>query len=157
MANVTKVYDIVNTDRMAAEDIAAYNFGEFDAATNLENGRLSELDYTNKQVKYGTNINGKELWLIATDEKMYETKGLTGFINLSGKKVGVKKITLGDEFTTSACADTYADVSADDVMMLKASTGELTAKGASTPDWEFTVREKKVFGGLECLLIQRTK
>lgn len=158
MAKVTKVYDVVNVSKMACEDIAAYNFGEFAApAGGIENGRICERDTAAKTMKYGTAITVGDLWLSATNEKMYETDALTTFITKEGKKVAAKKIVLGDTFVTSALSGTYADVNVDDVLMLEADTGKLVDKDVATPVVEFTVRAKKVFGGLDCLVVERTK
>lgn len=158
MAKITKIYDIVNTDFMACEDIGSYNFGEYDAATGgLENGRMGILDHANKQAKYPTAINGEKLYLIANVENMYKNDSWTTYKIEEGKKVATKEIVLGDVFTTSACADTYVDVSVADVLMVKVNTGEFTDKAAATPDYEFTVRAKKVYGGLDTLELEVTK
>lgn len=158
MAKITKVYDVVNTDRMACEDIGSFNFGEYGAASGgIQNGRLVELDHTNKEAKYASAITGVKLFLAANVENMYKQDSFTTYMVEEGKKVATKELAKGDFFTTSACADTYGDVSVGDVLMVKATTGELTDKGVETPDYEFTVRAKKVFGGVDCLELEVTK
>lgn len=151
MCIMTKLHDIVETSKMSME----YNGALIDvlrsAKTDLDNGRLAIRD--GNDYKYPTAITADELFLITTPEKTYENVSMTEFYNKAGKKVRAVRVMLGDIFGTTAFEGNLA---VGDAVMLKANTGELTAK-AGEPAVEFEVVEKRAIGGFPLLVVERIK
>lgn len=149
---VIKKHDVVETSKMSMEYDGSLIDVERGAATDLDNGRIVVRDGEN--YKYAAAIADKDLFLVTTPEKTYESVNKTEFFNKQGKKVRAVRITLGDQFGTTAVD---GSVSVGDVVMVKTGTGELVDKGASAPAVEFTVVEKKLISGLQGIVVERTK
>ena len=151
---MTKVYDVVATSKMAAENVGAYNNVEYVANTgNIEQGRICTLDHANEKVVYAAAISNDDLWLSASVEKFYSgNESLTEFINEAGKKMRALKIVQGDQFLTSAHADVSTLTIGDD-LMLEAGTGMfITSTAAEAVTFE--VVEITTQGGIDSFVVR---
>ena len=147
---MTKGHDIVETSLMSMEYNGSLIDVEKTAKTDLDNGRLVVRD--GNTYKYPTDSTATELFLVTTPEKTYENVGLTEFYNKKDRKVRVVRVPVGDKFGTTAFVGTVA---VGDVLMVD-NQGQLVAK-AATPAVEFTVRSKRIIGGFEGVIVERTK
>ena len=94
-------HSIVLTSSMASTNNDAFLYVEGTAKTDLDNGRLVNVDFGKKEVSYASDTT-KELFVVTTPEHTrYNGEALTEFFNPKGKKVRVAKL-VGDIFGTDA-------------------------------------------------------
>lgn len=92
-------YDVVETNKMAMEDVSSLIDVERRAAEELENGRLViREEETYKYAKGGD----EELFLVTTPEVTYDGGGLDEFVNHEGRLVRAVKVVLHDIYSTTA-------------------------------------------------------
>lgn len=95
-------HSIVLTSSMASTNNDAFLYVEGTAKTDLDNGRLVNVDFGKKEVSYASDVT-KELFVVTTPEHTrYNGEPLTEFYNVKGKKVRVAKLLVGDIFGTDA-------------------------------------------------------
>ena len=89
-------HSIVLTSSMASTNNDAFLYVEGTAKTDLDNGRLVNVDFGKKEVSYASDTT-KELFVVTTPEHTrYNGEALTEFFNPKGKKVRVAKLLVGD-------------------------------------------------------------
>ena len=99
---MAKLYDIVETSKMALEYDGSLLDVEGTAGANLENGRLGVKDASGV-VAYATATTTEGVKLIMNVERMGKTtNGLTEFRILAGEKVRLGGMRAGDIFRTTA-------------------------------------------------------
>ena len=104
-------HSIVLTSSMASTNNDAFLYVEGTAKTDLDNGRLVNVDFGKKEVSYASDAT-KELFVVTTPEHTrYNGEALTEFFNPKGKKVRVAKLLVGDIFGTDAVVGGVASVS----------------------------------------------
>ena len=95
-------HSIVLTSSMASTNNDAFLYVEGTAKTDLDNGRLVNVDFGKKEVSYASDTT-KELFVVTTPEHTrYNGESLTEFFNPKDKKVRVAKLLVGDIFGTDA-------------------------------------------------------
>ena len=95
-------HSIVLTSSMASTNNDAFLYVEGKAKTDLDNGRLVNVDFGKKEVSYASDTT-KELFVVTTPEHTrYNGESLTEFFNPKDKKVRVAKLLGGDIFGTDA-------------------------------------------------------
>lgn len=103
-------HSIVLTSSMASTNNDAFLYVEGTAKTDLDNGRLVNVDFGKKEVSYASDVT-KELFVVTTPEHTrYNGEALTEFFNPKGKKVRVAKLLVGDIFGTDAVVGGVASV-----------------------------------------------
>lgn len=103
-------HSIVLTSSMASTNNDAFLYVEGTAKTDLDNGRLVNVDFGKKEVSYASDTT-KELFVVTTPEHTrYNGEALTEFFNPQGKKVRVAKLLVGDIFGTDAVVGGVASV-----------------------------------------------
>jgi hypothetical protein len=103
---MAKLYDIVETSKMAMEYDGSLINVEYRANGALENGRLVAIE--NGKVRYAKSTDTK-VYLHCSVEKMYEEfRGLTEFRKEDGQFVRIAGFRIGDEFKTTAVSGTLA-------------------------------------------------
>ncbi len=119
-------HSIVLTSSMASTNNDAFLYVEGTAKTDLDNGRLVNVDFGKKEVSYASDTT-KELFLVTTPEHTrYNGEALVDFFNPKGKKVRVAKLLVGDIFGTDAVAGGVSSVEIGTKLTV-ASDGKLTA------------------------------
>jgi hypothetical protein len=123
---MAKLYDMVETSKMALEYDGSLINVEYKANGALENGRLVAIE--NGKVRYAKTTDTK-VYLHFSVEKMYEEwRGLTEFRVEDGQYVRIGGFRTGDEYKTTAFNGTLAvgdKVIIDDT----ASAGKLIKAG----------------------------
>ena len=95
-------HSIVLTSSMASTNNDAFLYVEGTAKTDLDNGRLVNVDFGKKEVSYASDATN-ELFLVTTPEHTrYNGEALVDFFNPKGKKVRVAKLLVGDIYGTDA-------------------------------------------------------
>lgn len=97
---IKRGYDVVETNRMAAEDVGSLVDGHRVAATDLENGRLVVRD--GDAYKYTEGGETEGVYLVTTPERLLIDGGLNEFYNPEGRKVRVFALRENDRFSTTA-------------------------------------------------------
>jgi hypothetical protein len=116
---MAKLYDIVETSKMAMEYDGSLINVEYRANGALENGRLVAIE--NGKVRYAKTTDTK-VYLHASVEKMYEEfRGLTEFRIEDGQLCRIVGFRVGDEFKTSAVTGTLVK---GDKVILEDATGK---------------------------------
>lgn len=119
-------HSIVLTSSMASTNNDAFLYVEGTAKTDLDNGRLVNVDFGKKEVSYASDTT-KELFVVTTPEHTrYNGEALTEFYNVKGKKVRVAKLLVGDIFGTDAVVGDVASVEIGTKLTVGAE-GKLTA------------------------------
>lgn len=100
---MAKLYDIVETSKMALEYDGSLLDVEGTAGADLENGRLGVKDVTTGIVTYASATTTEGVKLIMNVERMAKTtNGLTEFRILKDEKVRLGGMRAGDIFRTTA-------------------------------------------------------
>lgn len=119
-------HSIVLTSSMASTNNDAFLYVEGKAKTDLDNGRLVNVDFGKKEVSYASDTT-KELFVVTTPEHTrYNGEALTEFFNPKDKKVRVAKLLVGDIFGTDAVVGGVASVEIGTKLTVGAE-GKLTA------------------------------
>lgn len=135
---MAKLYDIVETSKMASEYDGSLINVEGVAKTDLENGRLVAVD-ADGTIRYAV-AGDAEVFLHASVEVMADTtKGLTEFKKLQGEKVRKIRFRKGDVFKTTAIDGTI--VAGDTVKLSTNGTFVKVASPAGTENFLATVKE----------------
>lgn len=118
-------HSIVLTSSMASTNNDAFLYVEGKAKTDLDNGRLVNVDFGEKEVSYASDVT-KELFVVTTPEHTrYNGESLTEFFNPKDKKVRVAKLLVGDIFGTNAVVGGVESVSIGAELTVGAN-GQLT-------------------------------
>lgn len=118
-------HSIVLTSSMASTNNDAFLYVEGTAKTDLDNGRLVNVDFGKKEVSYASDATN-ELFLVTTPEHTrYNGEALVDFFNPKGKKVRVAKLLVGDIYGTDAVVGGVSSV-ADGTKLTVGADGKLT-------------------------------
>lgn len=93
-------YDVVETNKMAAEDVRAWVDGDRVAAHDIENGRLIVRE--EDTYKYAGEGEEGTLFLATTPERVYNGEGVDEFFNPEGRLLRAFRLQQGDIFSTTA-------------------------------------------------------